>query len=115
MNKSDFKAGQKVFIAYFDSRASSKNRYVEIIKVGNKWITLDEVFRFYPEDVLVGSGDYSSPAIIYLSENKYIDNNKNKKLYLSFKNNIKYSYPENVTIQDLEKALELLKIPMENK
>lgn len=115
MNKSDFKVGQKVFIAYFDSRSRGSNRFIKIVKIGNKWISLENGDRFNSVDMLIDGGVYASAGRVYITEELYEERCKKQKLYSYLKTKLSCSYDEEITSSDIEKVLELLKIPMEDK
>ena len=115
MNKLDFKVGRKVFIAFNDSRYRHSNKLYEIIKIGNKWINIENDYRFNPENMQIDRGQYSSPAQVFLSEKEYLDKKYKDKLFTKIRLDIPWSCPIDITIHDLEKVLELLKILMEDK
>ena len=116
MTVKDFKIGQEVYIAYYDSRNKSSNRYIPISKTGNKWITLANDYRFNPEDMCIDGGEYSSPAKVYLSIDEYNEYEKRISLIRTLRNSLDYSrtISESVTSEDIIKAMELLKIKAED-
>ena len=115
MDKSCFKVGQEVFIAFYDSREKRNNAIVTIVAIGNKWITISDNYRFDYKTMQVDGGQYSAPAEIYMSKEMYDDKQTLLNLFSRLQAETRYhsSLKAGVTIQDMEKVLELLKISKE--
>ena len=68
-DKMDWKVGQGVWVVF----KRGTLRYIEISKVGRKWVTLKNGYRFEKTKTSLDGGDYVSPGRIYESKQAYED------------------------------------------
>ncbi len=109
------KVGDKVFMVPTQKRRGSPD-WVEITKIGRKWVSFGIRGRFDIETRLVDGGQYSSPAKIYLTEEEYIQEIELKKLWNEFYDQV-YSWrsrPYWISKEKLESLLALISNPTRN-
>jgi hypothetical protein len=106
MRPSDFKIGQTLFIKYYNRPKLFGHK---IVKVGRKWLTLDNNEKIDLETLQM-DGDYLNKA--YVTEAEYAQEHALSDAWSQFHAQISraYSMPKGVSITDIEAARTILKL-----
>ena len=106
-------AGQKLFRVQRvnRSRHGHNESWVEVVKVGRKWATLKHRERVDLVTLAVDGREYTSPADCYLTEKAYRDEARRDTLLQALRQGLSFGrLSREVTLADVEAALDLLKI-----
>lgn len=107
----DIKAGDKLFYVPSEHRFE-KPHWVEITKVGRKWLHYGFGSRVYKNSLMVDGGNYSSPGLCYRTEEEYIEQKSHNIVWREFRNQILQSYNPIATRGTIEEAAALLGIEL---
>lgn len=105
--------GQIVYIAWNYNRTRRNGIFpAQIEKIGRKWVTLSNGYRFDRSDVrmdLDGAG-YSSPGRVYLSSEEYEAEKALGLAWMSLRRHVDrlYSPPSGITLEAIQQATALL-------
>lgn len=112
MEGKTLKVGQKLWWVP-SGRRHDEQKEVTVLKVGRKWATLDNCHRIDIWMMIADGGGYSPPGSCYFSREEH-----EKKLALSrewgrLKLDLTYKSqpPAGVTVEDIARVRELLRIP----
>ena len=115
-NPFKLKVGQKLFCVNFSvNKGSSSGEWLTISKVGRRWAELKDGQRVFRVDIdnLLGEANYRGVrGSVYLDEESYIAEVNLKTAWIKVSDYIKRQYfvPDGVTLGDLQKISELLKL-----
>ena len=111
-----FQLGRKEVLWYVP-KYRGISREVTVLKVGRKWAGIDllDGDSFHRIDIvtLIVGGKYSSPGQCYLSKEVYETKVLVDKAWDALKKNIPYWASENITLEDILKAKDLLGLKYE--
>ena len=107
----DIKVGGKLFYVPSDLR-SGKAHWVEVTKVGRKWLHYGFGSRACKNSLVVDGGDYSSPGQCYRTEEEYIERKAHNIVWGRFRSEILHSHSPVATREAIEKAAALLGIEL---
>lgn len=116
-----FKIGQLVFYVPRNPREQGPGSLgVVITKIGRKWITFKGSEngyenRFDKETLLVDAGNYSSPGMIYLSDEEYQEQREKERIWNRLRDVISgvYKCPGYVSKAELIQIANILRIKVE--
>lgn len=101
-----FKTGQQIY--YVPSGNSRGEPYfTEIITIGRKWISLKNGHRFDPELMAADGKGYCSPGKIYLTKEKYEDEQELRTTWNKIEREFRYRTPS-VSVEAMRKIAKLL-------
>lgn len=100
--------GQKLWCAY--NQRYNQNEFAEVVKVGRKWIELSNRRRADKTTLIIDGGQYSSPGKCHISKEAYEEDQERLCRWDEFRKKISsiYHCPDNVTIEKIDRALEVL-------
>lgn len=105
MNIKDLKVGQPVWVIGSEGRDIRKRT---VIKVGRKWVYLNNSSRFDDSFQIDGEG-YSSPGEVYLTEKGAIDKKEKERLWHTVTKLTRSFYPpESLNLDDIRQIVDLL-------
>ena len=103
--------GQKLWWVPNRSRFAQQKE-VTVTKVGRKWAQLDNNERIDIETLVADAGQYSPNGHCYVSRESYEESVALSNAWSNMKRDLQYgASPDGVTIEDIEKARQLLKLP----
>ena len=107
----EYKVGQVLW--YVPSDRRDKPRFETITKIGRKWITVRDGWKWIRLDMEDGlradGGAYNSPGRAYLTEGEYVKELILNQEWNDFASRVKpQSRPEKVTMEDIWKVREIL-------
>lgn len=103
-NKSDFKVGQKVWHTAIPSW-KTKLAEGEVTKVGNKYITVNNRYRFFIENLLEDT-NYGARGRLYLDKQDYEDGVELMKNLRILRNS--FDFNSGVTLEQTRQILKIL-------
>lgn len=121
MSPTDFTAGQRVFVENAEryrrnTGAAPMLAERAVVKVGKRWVTLEDGDRFDPEDMWIDAGDYSPTHRVWLTEAACADFHEASRGWRALCDKVKHhQMPEGVTIADIEAVADILHIDLEEK
>lgn len=110
MSRPKLEVGMKLWFQasarYHDSRE------VTVLSIGRKWAQLDNRLRIDVTTWLADGGKYNSPGRCYESLEGWENEARLEAEWSSLRRHVsdKWSRPNGVTIEDMQKAAELLKV-----
>jgi len=108
---SKVEVGQKLW--WVPARQRALPEYVEVVKVGRKWATLDNRERCDVVTLAVDGGDYSPAGRLYLSQADADAETALRRRWGNLSQQVSQRYgnvPEGLTVADIDAALVLLKL-----
>jgi hypothetical protein len=103
-----FAVGQSLVFAPYGKRHEVLD--LTVTKIGRKWVTLSNDYRFDPATLRVDGQGYTSPGRMYLSRDEYNTAVAITEAWRLMQNAIDYVPPPGVTVADIEAARKLLRI-----
>jgi len=105
-----FQVGQKLFASFGGGR-NRNDCWMEITKVGRKWLELDGHYRADISDLVIDGRGYSSPGKCYLNKEEHDAEVALTNAWSSLTRAFPmYSKPKHLTIEDIEKVKQILGI-----
>lgn len=113
MKKAKYTVGQKLWFAPLPTvRWMGSPREVSIISVGRKWIELNIGYRVSIDDLSLSVNNSVSPGRCYLSKEEWEAERSLANSWAKLKAAISNAFiaPNDVSVEDIEKARALLRI-----
>lgn len=103
-NVHDLEVGQKLYVVDGLNFHQVNKRWMEVIKIGRKWVTVKSdwiEYRVHIETLRIDGGVYSSPGRAYLSEQHYEDGVLRRQLWDGIKSRIPHNCPAHLRLDEL--------------
>ncbi len=109
------RTGDSLWLAYSRNSWNSTRglKEVTVNKIGRAWITCSDGTRVSREDMTIDGGEYSSPGSAYRSASEYEEEISLNKAWMSLQDELRRAHrpADGVTVQDIAKVLEILRLP----